>query len=495
MKTPGIAKGFEMLEVNLFKHPICFTYPSRVATSAWMGHVPFAMYIIDVLRPKAIVELGTHYGVSYCAFCQAVKELGLDTRSYAIDTWEGDAQSGFYGPEVLKDLEEHHNTLYGGFSRLIQSTFDEALKYFADHTFDLLHIDGFHTYEAVKQDFEKWLPKMTDRGVVLLHDINVREREFGVWKFWDEVKSIYPHFEFVHSHGLGVLAVGKHCPEGLKGLFQSSGEDAAKIRWVFSQLGERLESSKELKLIGPTIKELTASQKDKELQLQDKELQLQDKELQLQDKELQLQENVRQLQEKDTLIHQKNLEGISFNEKLQASDRLLAERDKLIHEKNLELISIKQAQELLLQEKTQLDQQHSQQLEEAIQQHQAKDLIIQSGKQEIEGYALQLETEKEKFGELEQQLQLKQRQLELKHRQLDDRDQLVQERDVRLSDNERRLQEVALQLRQRLLDLQNKQKLIELYETEPKLVTALIKVRLKLPWPMFNLRQLRNRRS
>ena len=171
-----------MLGVNPLNHPICFAHPSRIATSPWIGHVPFGMYIIDVLRPKALAELGTHYGVSYCAFCQAVKELGLDTRCYAIDTWQGDAQAGFYGPEVLADLEEHHNPLYGSFSRLIQSTFDEALNYFADDTFDLLHIDGYHTYEAVKADFEKWLPKMTDRGVVLFHDINVRERDFGVCK-------------------------------------------------------------------------------------------------------------------------------------------------------------------------------------------------------------------------------------------------------------------------------------------------------------------------
>src|SRR6266436_7017041 len=159
--------------LNLLEHPICFTQPSRLAVSAWVGHIPFAFFLIDVLRPKAILELGTHYGVSYCAFCQAVKELGTDTRCYAVDTWQGDVHAGMYGPEVLIDLEEHHNPLYGSFSRLIQSTFDDALGYFPDRTFDLLHIDGLHTYEAVKKDFHNWLPKMTDRGILLFHDINV----------------------------------------------------------------------------------------------------------------------------------------------------------------------------------------------------------------------------------------------------------------------------------------------------------------------------------
>src|SRR2546429_9556458 len=119
MKTTGLVKDFQVLEGNLLKHPICFTYPARVAMSAWMGHVPFGMHLVDVLRPRVIAELGTHYGVSYCAFCQAVKELALDTRCYAIDTWQGDAQAGFYGAEVLAELEEHHNPRYGGFFRVV----------------------------------------------------------------------------------------------------------------------------------------------------------------------------------------------------------------------------------------------------------------------------------------------------------------------------------------------------------------------------------------
>jgi hypothetical protein len=86
------------------------------------------MLVVDLLRPKTIVELGTHAGDSYCAFCQAAKELRLDLRCYAVDTWHGDEQSGLYGPEVLADLRSHHDQLYGGFSTLIQSTFDDALR-------------------------------------------------------------------------------------------------------------------------------------------------------------------------------------------------------------------------------------------------------------------------------------------------------------------------------------------------------------------------------
>src|SRR5689334_2120110 len=99
---------------DLMKHPIIFHTPRRLTPfSGWVEHIPFAMFLVDVLKPSLIVELGTEYGDSYCAFCQAVQELNLDTRCYAVDTWQGDPQAGFYGPEVLADLRAHHDPLYG----------------------------------------------------------------------------------------------------------------------------------------------------------------------------------------------------------------------------------------------------------------------------------------------------------------------------------------------------------------------------------------------
>jgi GT2 family glycosyltransferase/glycosyltransferase involved in cell wall biosynthesis len=240
--------------LNPLDHPICFSSPKRLTPlSAWQEHIPFAMLLVDLLRPRMIVELGTQSGDSYCAFCQAVKELNLDTRCYAVDSWQGDSHSGFYGANILEDLREHHDPLYGNFSCLVRSTFDDALKHFADGAVGLLHIDGYHTYEAVRHDFESWLPKMSRGGVMIFHDINVRERDFGVSFFWDEVKQKYPHFEFLHGHGLGVLAVGEAHPEEFRALLNSSNEDAVRIRDFFFHLGHKItlgfESAKRLRAL------------------------------------------------------------------------------------------------------------------------------------------------------------------------------------------------------------------------------------------------------
>ena len=65
-----------------------------------------------------------------------MREIQLDARCYAIDTWQGDEQTGFYDEEVLVDLRRYHDQRYSQFSSLIQSTFDEGLNHFADGSID-----------------------------------------------------------------------------------------------------------------------------------------------------------------------------------------------------------------------------------------------------------------------------------------------------------------------------------------------------------------------
>ena len=73
-----------------------FWLPSRLGvTSAWWGHVPFAHWLVASLRPATIVELGTHNGVSFAAFCEAVSRNQIPARCYAVDTWQGDEHAGW----------------------------------------------------------------------------------------------------------------------------------------------------------------------------------------------------------------------------------------------------------------------------------------------------------------------------------------------------------------------------------------------------------------
>ncbi len=214
---------------------------ARVGTiSAWWGHVPFAFWLMHVTRPGLLVELGTHSGVSYSAFCEAVIRERLDTRCFAVDTWEGDEHAGLYDSDVYWDFRAFHDDRYGAFSKTLRSTFDEAVSRFEDGSIDLLHIDGLHTEEAVRHDFETWQSKLSDRAVLLLHDTNEREGDFGVWRFWSDLKKEYPAFEFSHEHGLGVAAIGREAAPIVTSLCRMSNPEAkARIGERFAALGER----------------------------------------------------------------------------------------------------------------------------------------------------------------------------------------------------------------------------------------------------------------
>ena len=100
----------------------------------------------------------------------------METKLFGIDHWEGDAQSGLYGEDVFEEVNAYNEEFHSENSTLLKMNFEAALDQFEDQSIDLLHIDGSHEYEAVKSDFEKWLPKVK------------KEEEFSFTTSWSKEK-------------------------------------------------------------------------------------------------------------------------------------------------------------------------------------------------------------------------------------------------------------------------------------------------------------------
>ena len=228
---------FSLKLVNAAKFslpPEVVDYISRRG-SAWVEHTPFAYWLIDRIRPEIFVELGTHHGCSYFSFCESVKQNGLETKCFAVDTWQGDGvTTGHYSHSIFDEVSSY-NAEYSSFSTLLRMDFDSALNKIADKSVRLLHIDGCHSYEAVKHDFDTWLPKLGSDAVVLFHDTEVMLETFGVWKLWAELKQQYPNsLEFLYAAGLGVLFVNPTQPVFWEEL---SADDKETFLGFFENLG------------------------------------------------------------------------------------------------------------------------------------------------------------------------------------------------------------------------------------------------------------------
>ena len=130
-----------------------FKLPTKLPITAWEGHIPFLFVLFRLVRPMTYVELGVHNGASFIAACSAAATYNLQTEIVGVDTWKGDTHAGFYGGEIIyQDLKTYLDAVFPK-ARLERCTFFEATERFERSQIDILHIDGLHTYDAVKEDF------------------------------------------------------------------------------------------------------------------------------------------------------------------------------------------------------------------------------------------------------------------------------------------------------------------------------------------------------
>lgn len=217
----------------------------------WSGHKYFAYDLVRNFKPKKIVELGTHLGCSLFSFAQGVKDGKLSTELDGIDTWRGDKHAGLYGELIFSRIKEIKNICYPKTKiNFIRKTFDEASNDYKNNSIDILHIDGLHSYKAVKHDFETWVQKVRSDGIVIFHDTVVKKGGFGVYKLWNELKKDYKTIEFNHAFGLGALFKSSKTFKQIKtqeqffDLYYSTVAEKEELRWKLEKDEELIENYK-----------------------------------------------------------------------------------------------------------------------------------------------------------------------------------------------------------------------------------------------------------
>jgi len=170
-----------------------------VHRSAWEGHGEFAISLVELLCPETVVDLGVDYGFS--TFCFAKPKKGT---VYGVDWFQGDKHCGVRDTySVVMKLQEDMKKEYGVDNvEIIKSRFRELASSWVKRV-DILHVDGFHSYDAVKGDFSSWANHCGDDAVILFHDTVAFPDSVG--RFFREIRGDFFSHNFRHSAGLGVI--------------------------------------------------------------------------------------------------------------------------------------------------------------------------------------------------------------------------------------------------------------------------------------------------
>ncbi len=158
------------------------------------------------LRPKVMLEIGTAHGGTLLLWtavadpCATI--LSLDFAGYA--KWMAPFFNSFArGKQRIELIQANSHELTT--QKKIEDTLD-------GNELDFVFIDGDHSYDGVKQDFQMYCNSVRSGGMVAFHDIVQHPPSTGceVNRFWNQIKEVHEHEEFVESStqrwgGIGVL--------------------------------------------------------------------------------------------------------------------------------------------------------------------------------------------------------------------------------------------------------------------------------------------------
>lgn len=178
------------------------------------GFIHYAL--IRNLRPKNILVVGSQRGYVPAICGLACKHEGLGRVTFVdagfdMNAEGEEAKRSWGGLGIWKTATKDYWKPLGleNFIEILCMTTEQFVSHYTSREFEYIYIDGDHSYEGVKKDFNLLWDHLKEGGYMVFHDVLVEKEtdwgKCGVKKFWEELKKTRGFLTIPFEAGLGII--------------------------------------------------------------------------------------------------------------------------------------------------------------------------------------------------------------------------------------------------------------------------------------------------
>jgi predicted O-methyltransferase YrrM len=156
-------------------------------------------FLAPLLQPRRYLEIGVRRGLSMAMVANRCPDCAITGMDLWINNYGGVANPG---PEFVREelKKVGHTGLIEFISGPSQTMLPELVAR-KPEPYDLITVDGDHSYEGARNDLEYTLPLLCVGGLLLFDDLQIPE----VMRVWNEYKAQHPQHGYLDLQKFGLL--------------------------------------------------------------------------------------------------------------------------------------------------------------------------------------------------------------------------------------------------------------------------------------------------